>query len=109
MQLCGCKKLKQLKVEADIGADPLWCNTCFSNLDTDDFSLPDDLKKALFAWIADYGTWINWGTDGIVENGVLLEQQHNARGEKLFEKVKDALQGHYEVVFSPSTFAKRYT
>lgn len=109
MQLCRCQQIKQLRVEADIGADPLWCNRCLSNLDIEEFPLTDELKKELAEWIHDYGTWINWETDGIVSNGVSLEQQHNERGAELTEKVKHALDGQYEVGFSPSTFAKKYS
>lgn len=102
-----CKELKTVKVEADFSADPLWCNKCFTNLELAEFSLPETLVEELYAWVADYGTWIDWETDGIVAGGVALEAQHNERGEKLTEQVKEALAGRYEVVFSPSTFAKR--
>lgn len=106
MQLCRCQKIKQLRVEADIGADALWCDRCRYNLDIEQFSLTDALKKELAAWIDDYGTWIDWKNNGIVPNGVLLEQQHNDRGVRLTEKVIIALAGQYQVVFSPSIFAK---
>lgn len=107
MQLCGCQKIKQLKVEADISADPLWCARCYSNLNLEDFKIPNGLKQELQRWIYDYGTWIDWENDGIVPGGVLLEEQHNVRGIALTEKVKQVLEGQYEIVFSPSTFAKR--
>ena len=102
MQRCQCKELKQLKVEADIGADPLWCNDCHSNLEVEEFPLPEALKEELFVCV-------DWETDGIVPNGVILEQQHNERGAELAKKVKQVLEGQYEVVFSPSTFAKKYS
>ena len=106
MQYCGSHKLKKLRVQADISADPLWCDRCLTNLDIDDFSLSKGLKQDLQEWIYDYGKWIDWENDGIVPNGVLLEQQHNDRGAELTKKVKQALEGQYEVVFFPSTFAK---
>lgn len=106
MSLCQCKELKHLKIEADIGADPLWCNNCHSNLEVDEFPLSKALKKELFEWIDAYGTWIDWEKDGIVPNGVALEEQHNERGEELTKKVKQELERQYEVVFSPSTFAR---
>lgn len=46
MQLCACKELKKLKVEADFSAEPLWCAKCYTNLDIEDFSLSDSLLKA---------------------------------------------------------------
>ena len=106
MQYCGNHKLKKLRVQADISADPLWCDRCLTNLDVEDFTLSKGLKQDLQEWIYDYGKWIDWENDGIVPNGVLLEQQHNDRGAELTKKVKQALDGQYEVVFSPSTFAK---
>lgn len=103
-----CKNIKTIKVEADFSADPLWCHKCYTNLDSDDFPLSEALKKELCEWVATYGTWIDWETDGIVTGGVAMEEAHNARGAELTEKVKRAL-AQYEVVFSPSTFAKRHS
>lgn len=106
MQLCRCQQIKQLRVEADISADPLWCDRCLTNLHVEDFALSNELKQELQDWISDYGEWIDWKNDGIVKNGVLLEQQHNERGVELMKKVKQALDGQYKVVFSPSRFAR---
>ena len=107
MSLCLCKELKTLKVEADMGADPLWCNECYANLEVDEFPMSDALKDGLLEWGDAYGTWIDWETDGLVAGGVAMEQQHNERGAELAEKVKLAM-AQYEIVFSPSTFAKKY-
>ena len=109
MKCCQSQKIKQVRVEADISADPIWCDRCLSNLNVDDFTLTDELKNELQAWIYDYGKWIDWENDGIMPNGVLLEQQHNERGALLAAKVKLALDGQYRVVFSPSTFAMKYS
>ena len=109
MRLCRCQKIKQVKVEADISADPLWCGRCFANLDIDHFALPTELKQELQAWIDDYGKWIDWENDGIVQGGVLMDQQHNERGALLTVEVKIALRDQYDVVFSPSTFAKEHS
>lgn len=105
-----CKeRIKYLKVEADFSADPLWCNKCYGNLELDDFPLSKTLKTELLEWVAAYGTWIEWETDGIVAGGVIMEAQHNVRGAELTKQVKRELEGQYEVVFSPSTFAKRHS
>lgn len=101
-----CKELKVIKVEADFSADPLWCKKCFTNLDLEDFLLPAPLVKELYAWIADYGTWIDWEEDGTVAGAMALEAQHNERGERLTEQLKEAFTDQYEVVFSPSIFTK---
>lgn len=106
MQLCAWKELKKLKVEADFSAEPLWCAKCYTNLDIEDFSLSDSLLKASFEWIGDYGTWIDWETDGVVVGGVELEAAHNKRGVELTKIVKQQLP-QFDVVFSPSTYAVR--
>ncbi|MGN7477290.1 hypothetical protein ACTHOQ_05500 [Solibacillus silvestris] len=107
MRLCRCQKIKQVKVEADISADPLWCGRCFANLDMNDFPLPPELKKELQAWIADYGQWIDWENDGIVKGGALMEEQHNMRGVVLAGRVKLTLEDQYDVVFAPAIFSRR--
>ena len=101
-----CEALKKIKIEADFSADPLWCAECFMNLECKDFALSEALTKALFEWVGKYGTWIDWETDGVVTGGVEQEAAHNARGAELMEQVKKELT-QYEVVFSPSTYAKR--
>lgn len=101
-----CKNIKAIKVEADFTADPLWCQKCSINLNSEDFPLSEVLKKELFEWVGAYGTWIDWETDSIVAGGVAMEAAHNECGAKLTEQVRSQLT-QYEVVFSPSTFAKR--
>lgn len=102
-QLCNCEKLAQIKIEADVGADPLWCTVCGYNLEMDEFGLSDSLKEQLRAWIDDYGSWVNWESDSLIEGGEIIEKEHNELGLELTEKVKKELKGKYEVVFSPST------
>lgn len=106
MQACECQQLKKLKVEADFSAEPLWCAECFTNLDSERFSLIASLMTALYEWIGDYGTWIDWETDGVVAGGVELEVAHNQRGAELTELVKQQLP-QFDIVFSPSTYAVR--
>ena len=106
MKVCACQQLKCIKVEADFSADPLWCHKCSTNLDSDDFALSQGLSVALYTWIGDYGSWIDWDTDGVVAGGVELQFAHNARGAELTALVKQELP-QYDVVFSPSTYAVR--
>ena len=107
-QICRCQEVKKIRVEADVFAFPFWCDECLYNLALDYFPISEELENALVAWIHDYGKWIDWATDEIIPDGVLLEQQHNERGEMLTEQVKAALQGQFTVRFVPSTFAKRH-
>ncbi|MCG7344864.1 hypothetical protein MHZ92_12020 [Sporosarcina sp. ACRSL] len=107
INLCGCYETHDLKVEADIGADAIWCNKCFSNFDIEYVPISNELKSELFEWLSKYGEWIDWDTDGIVLNGAELEEEHNKQGLKLTEKVQKELEGKYKVSFSPSTYAKR--
>lgn len=48
MQLCRCQKIKRLKVEADIGADSLWCNRCLANLELEAFPLMEDMMHEVY-------------------------------------------------------------
>lgn len=107
MQGCACNELKKLKVEADFSAEPLWCAVCSWNLNSERFALSQALLTALYEWIGDYGTWIDWETDGVVAGGVALEAAHNERGAELTELVKQQLP-QYDIVFSPSTYAVRH-
>ncbi|MDQ0160758.1 hypothetical protein [Alkalibacillus salilacus] len=106
--LCKQKEVKELKIEADVGADPIWCDRCHCNLDVEEIPISLNLKLRLMKWIGDYGKWIDWDKDGIVSNGVELEKTHNKEGLKLTEEVQKELEGKYKVSFSPSTFARMH-
>ncbi|WP_231735329.1 hypothetical protein [Gracilibacillus massiliensis] len=107
--LCKQRETKELKVEGDVGADPIWCNRCNCNLEIDEISISLGLKLELIHWMGKYGEWIDWDNDDeIVPNGLKLEDQHNKQGLKLTKQVQKQLEGQYIVVFSPSTFARRY-
>ena len=100
--LCNCKELVQIKEEADIGSDPLWCKVCGFNLDMDKMEISHSLKIQLRSWISDYGVWINWDTDSIIVGGENLEKQHNEIGLTLTEKVMSELKNK-KIVFQPSS------
>ncbi|MGP4074802.1 hypothetical protein [Halobacillus sp. K22] len=106
--LCTQQETNELKVEGDVSADPIWCNRCNCNLDIEEIPIEFDLKLELMKWIEKYGEWVDWDSDGIVPNGVKLEEAHNKEGLKLAEKVQKELEGRYNVSYSPSTFAKEY-
>lgn len=106
--LCKQEETKELKVEGDVGADPIWCNCCNCNLDIEDVQITLGLKSELIKWIERYGEWIDWDKDGIIPNGIKLEDEHNKQGLNLTNQVQKELHGQYKVSFSPSIFARRY-
>jgi hypothetical protein len=108
IEQCKCDETYDLRVEADIGADAIWCNKCLSNFEISYVPISIELQSELTKWILKYGEWIDWANDGIVPNGIELEEIHNQQGLKLTEKVRKELEGKYKVSFSPSTFAKRH-
>lgn len=107
--LCEQQETYKLKVEGDVGADPIWCNQCGCNLDLDDIPISDELKSKLSDWATKYGEWIDWDLDQIIENGVDLEEEHNRQGAYLTEKVKLELRDKYRIKFSPSSMGRSYT
>ncbi|MRX73746.1 hypothetical protein GJU40_16515 [Bacillus lacus] len=107
---CFCEEAEiyELKVEGDVGADPIWCNQCGCNLDLEYVPISNELKSELTEWITKYGEWINWDIDRIIPNGIEMEEEHIKQGAKLTEKVKEELLGKYRIKFSPSTMARSY-
>lgn len=103
MGLCNCKELVTIRVEGEMGADPLWCDVCQYNFDIDDIELTEELKSELFIWVNDYASWVDWEFETLIEGQEHLEIEHNEAGKALTEKVKEQLNGQYKVVFSPST------
>ncbi|MFU2018851.1 hypothetical protein ACM6Q7_28240 [Peribacillus butanolivorans] len=108
--LCFCeqKENQELKVEGDVGADPLWCNQCGCNFDLEDIPISNKLKSELMEWANKYGEWIDWDQDQLIPNGIEIEEEHNKQGAKLTEKVNKELRGKYRIRFSSSTMARMY-
>jgi len=107
---CFCEQTEtyELKVEGDVGADPLWCKKCGCNFDLEDIPISNELKSELVEWVTKYGEWINWDIDKLIPTGIEMEEEHNKQGAKLTEKVKKELVGKYRIKFSPSTMARSY-
>ncbi|MBD8006800.1 hypothetical protein [Bacillus norwichensis] len=105
--LCG-EQTSELKVEGDIGADPIWCSQCGANCDLEEIPVSKELKRELREWASMYGEWTNWDLDKLIPNGVEMENEHNIQGAKLTEKVHGVLKGRYEIVFVPSIMARSY-
>lgn len=105
---CELQETYKLKVEGDVGADPIWCSQCGCNFDLDDIPISNELKRKLSEWATRYGEWIDWDLDQIIENGVDIEEEHNRQGSYLTEKVKLELSGKYRIKFSPSSMGRSY-
>ncbi|MDQ0205710.1 hypothetical protein [Alkalicoccobacillus murimartini] len=100
---CICNRdIFNIKIEADIAADPFWCSHCGCNLDIDDFPLSRSLKKELINWVTEYGRWLDWSTEEWLPGGKKLEVEHNSYGLLLTEKVKSELGEAYSIHFSSS-------
>ncbi|MHA6260041.1 hypothetical protein ACXYMX_09000 [Sporosarcina sp. CAU 1771] len=97
-----------LKVEGDVGAEAIWCDECYSNLELDDFPLSKILKVKLKNWVQAYGNWMDWNKDVLLPNGIQLEDTHNEVGQLLTKEVQKEIGTEYTVRFSPSTSARMY-
>jgi hypothetical protein len=107
---CCCENMKiyELKLEADVDTDPVWCNQCGCNLDLDELPISFELKEELQNWTMQYGEWIDWANDIIRKNGMNLETEHNHLGQTLLAKIQRELGDTYKVRFSPSHSARHY-
>lgn len=107
---CFCKQKEtyELKIEGDVGADPIWCNQCSCNFDLEDILISKELKSELMEWVTKYGEWIDWDIDKLIPNGIEMEEEHNQQCAKLTKKVKEELKEKYRIKFSPSTMARSY-
>ena len=86
---------RELKVDGDIGADPIWCNHCGCNFDLEDIPISNELKRELKNWVTIYGEWMDWEIDLFIPNGIEMEEEHNKLGANLTEKVKRELSDKY--------------
>ncbi|BAU29819.1 hypothetical protein DFP93_11297 [Aneurinibacillus soli] len=101
---CFCEggETNDLKIEGDIGADPVWCNKCGCNLNIEDIPISSELANELLSWAMKYGEWIDWDIDKWVPNGIELENSFNQMGIILCEKVRQELGDKYKVIYLPS-------
>jgi len=105
---CDCGKTNELKIEGDVGADPIWCNRCGCNLDIEDVPISAGLAEELSSWAMKYGEWIDWSKDELLLNGIELEDEFNRIGIVLTEKVREELSDKYNIQYSLSTSARFY-
>ncbi|CAH0416107.1 hypothetical protein KAR50_05970 [Periweissella fabaria] len=100
--LCACPQITTLNVEADMGAEPLWCAVCGDNLDPYDFPFSSDLQAELTIWANDFGSWVDWETEQLIPGAQFTEVAHNQAGRMLTTKVQETLGSNYQVKFIPS-------
>lgn len=105
---CASGETNDLKIEGDVGADPIWCNRCGCNLDIGDVPISASLQEELSSWAVKYGNWVDWERDKLLPNGIKLEDKFNRIGLNLTEKVKQEIGINYNIKFIPSTSARFY-
>lgn len=110
MMTCECVTgtPAKIRVEGDVGAAPVWCHSCGSNLELEGLGLSDLLSRELAEWGQTYGEWIDWDHDKLRAGGIEMEEAFNQKGSGLASKVKKELVGRFEVTFMPSTSARFY-
>ncbi|MEW9110016.1 MAG: DUF5071 domain-containing protein [Cytobacillus gottheilii] len=103
---CTCKtgSTKEIKVEGDMGADPIWCSRCGCNFDLEELPISDALKDELSSWSLKYGEWINWETEKFLPNGLELEEVFNECGILLTMQVIEELGDRYIVQYVASNY-----
>jgi len=106
---CDSGDTNELKIEGDVGADPIWCNRCCCNLDIGDIPISHELAEELSLWAMKYGEWIDWNKDRLLLNGIELEDEFNQEGIALTEKVRKELGDKYKIQYSLSTSARGYS
>ncbi|MGV8981142.1 hypothetical protein [Clostridium sp.] len=93
---CFCnQKNYDLILEANYGADPIWCRKCGCNLDLDIFPLSQELIKELVNWVKNYSNLVLDESEYIYE----VSKQHNKEGLKLLEKVQKELGAKYTITY----------
>lgn len=96
---CFCKEESyDLVLEADFGADPIWCRKCGCNLNLDEVPLTQELKDELMSWVRVYSNSVLDETEYIYE----VSHQHNKNGMKLLEKIQSELGDKYTISYKPS-------
>ncbi|MFS0783168.1 hypothetical protein [Bacillus sp. 1P06AnD] len=106
--MCDNQDIHELKLEADISADPVWCDRCGCNLELEDMPISAELKKELLEWGISYGEWIDWDKDRFKDGGEQSENDHNAEGSRLLRKIQAELPANFTIAFSPSQMAEVY-
>ncbi|MCM0599363.1 hypothetical protein [Periweissella fabalis] len=101
-QICACPQISIINVEAEMGADPLWCAKCDYNLDTYDLPLTPTLQAELTIWTNSFGSWVDWETEQLIAGEQFTEVSHNQGGRILASKIQAELGNEYQVIFIAS-------
>ncbi|WP_349407650.1 hypothetical protein [Pseudalkalibacillus sp. SCS-8] len=106
---CFCKEpTTHLKLEGDVGAEPIWCGKCGANLDVDVFPISEDLKCKLMDWGFRYGEWMDWEKDRLQKGAKQMEEAFNREGSELLEKISREIGRSVKVEYVPSTMVRHY-
>lgn len=96
---CFCKEESyDLVVEADLGADPIWCGKCGCNLNLEEIPLTEKLKYQLISWVQAYSKSVIDESEYIYE----VTHQHNKNGIKLAQKAQSELGNKYTISYKAS-------
>lgn len=95
------KPLKELIIECDFGADPIWCGHCLANLELDEMPLSEVLLTELTTWMCAFGEWIDIENDSFIEGTEHLAEAHDKQGVLLAQKVAAELGTGVTIKFSP--------
>ena len=106
--LCRNQNTKAIKIEADVGADPVWCNICGCNLELENLPISNELSEQLSKWVTHYGQWLDFEREQLFEGGEELELVHNHLGERLAEKLERELDDSYDIQYVKTTSSLVY-
>ena len=101
-RICDCENLKRITIEADMGADPTWCATCRYNIELNEFTISDQLKRDFYEWVSRFVEWIDWDTDALAKGWEIKVEQHNREGDLLSKRLQGELDEAYEIEFTPA-------
>lgn len=97
--VCFCDETWDLFVEAEVSADPVWCNRCKANLDLELIPITEELKEELTEWNTAFGDHLASNQyDGITAS---FAEWLNEQGEILTQKLSRALSKRYVVRYCP--------
>jgi hypothetical protein len=97
--VCFCDETFHILVEAEVSADPLWCNTCKANLDLDELPISEEVKAELHEWNTTFDNHLaSHHYNGITPS---FAESLNADGEKLAKKLSEELANTYKIEYHP--------
>ncbi|HWO76925.1 MAG TPA: hypothetical protein VNM69_13700 [Bacillus sp. (in: firmicutes)] len=97
--VCFCDETFEILVEAEVSADPIWCNKCKANLDLDELPISEELKAELYEWNSTFSNHLaSHNYNGITQS---FSEWLNASGENLTKKLSAELTNTYVIQYHP--------